>query len=99
MVKADEVFVSDGSKCDIGRLQIVFGQNATVAVQDPAYPVYVDSSVIFGRSGKLNEVVQRPWFPWLLLSTLKRYVESNSHRWCEMCSSSLSFHPAIEMPY
>jgi LL-diaminopimelate aminotransferase len=59
MVKADEVFVSDGSKCDIGRLQIVFGQNATVAVQDPAYPVYVDSSVIFGRSGKLNETTKQ----------------------------------------
>mmetsp|Transcript_53023 Transcript_53023/g.126132 ORF Transcript_53023/g.126132 Transcript_53023/m.126132 type:complete len:376 (-) Transcript_53023:61-1188(-) len=55
MIKADEVFVSDGSKCDLGRLHIIFGQDAKVAVQDPAYPVYVDSSVIFGRSGKMNE--------------------------------------------
>ncbi|EKX45254.1 hypothetical protein GUITHDRAFT_152780 [Guillardia theta CCMP2712] len=54
MIKPDEVFVSDGSKCDIGRLQLLFGTKATVAVQDPAYPVYVDSSVIMGRSGLNN---------------------------------------------
>ena len=38
-VKADEVFVSDGSKCDISRLQAMFGPTVSVAVQDPAYPV------------------------------------------------------------
>jgi LL-diaminopimelate aminotransferase len=46
-VQPDEVFVSDGAKCDIGRLQILFGACAAV-VQDPAYPVYVDGSVIQG---------------------------------------------------
>jgi LL-diaminopimelate aminotransferase len=46
-VAADEVFVSDGAKCDIGRLQILFGACAA-AVQDPAYPVYVDGSIIQG---------------------------------------------------
>jgi LL-diaminopimelate aminotransferase len=46
-----EVFVSDGSKCDIGRLQMMFGAETTVALQDPAYPVYVDSSVIMGMTG------------------------------------------------
>lgn len=49
--KPSEVFVSDGSKCDIGRLQMMFGANVTVAVQDPSYPVYVDSSVIMGMTG------------------------------------------------
>lgn len=49
--KASEIFVSDGSKCDIGRLQFMFGSNHTVAVQDPSYPVYVDSSVIMGMTG------------------------------------------------
>jgi len=44
---AEEVFVSDGAKCDIGRLQILFGACKAV-VQDPAYPVYVDGSVIQG---------------------------------------------------
>lgn len=47
-VLAEEVFVSDGAKCDIGRLQVMFGGNAPVAVQDPAYPVYVDGSIIQG---------------------------------------------------
>jgi LL-diaminopimelate aminotransferase len=44
---ADEVFVSDGAKCDIGRLQVLFGACKAV-VQDPAYPVYVDGSVMQG---------------------------------------------------
>jgi len=51
---ADEIFVSDGSKCDIGRLQMMFGADATVALQDPAYPVYVDSGVIMGQTGGHN---------------------------------------------
>ena len=50
----EEIFVSDGSKCDIGRLQMLFGRDATVALQDPAYPVYVDSSVIMGQTGDHN---------------------------------------------
>jgi LL-diaminopimelate aminotransferase len=53
-VSADEVFVSDGAKCDTGRIQMLFGEDATVAVQDPSYPVYVDSSVIMGQTGEYN---------------------------------------------
>ncbi len=49
-VEAEEVFISDGSKCDIGRLQILFGNQASVAVQNPTYPVYVDTSVIVGQT-------------------------------------------------
>lgn len=49
-VKADEVFISDGSKCDIGRLQLLFGPKASVAIQDPAYPVYVDGSLMQGNT-------------------------------------------------
>ena len=48
-----EIFISDGSKCDIGRLQMMFGRDVTVALQDPAYPVYVDSSVIMGMTGRV----------------------------------------------
>ena len=47
----DEVFVSDGAKCDISRIQTLFGRKVNVAVQDPAYPVYVDGSVIVGAAG------------------------------------------------
>jgi len=47
----DEVFISDGAKCDIGRLQVLFGSGASIAVQDPSYPVYVDGSVLTGAAG------------------------------------------------
>ena len=50
-VLPEEVFVSDGAKCDIGRLQLLFGSGAGVAVQDPSYPVYVDGSVLIGAAG------------------------------------------------
>ena len=50
-ISAEEVFVSDGAKCDIGRLQMMFGADVTVAVQDPSYPVYVDTAVMSGQTG------------------------------------------------
>ncbi|MDR2428606.1 MAG: LL-diaminopimelate aminotransferase [Candidatus Margulisbacteria bacterium] len=53
-ISADEITISDGAKCDIGRLQILFGGKATVAVQDPAYPVYVDGSIIAGADSRLQ---------------------------------------------
>lgn len=51
IVSADEVFISDGAKCDIARIQTLFGSNISIAVQDPAYPVYVDGSVLVGAAG------------------------------------------------
>jgi len=51
IIQADEIFVSDGSKCDTGNILEIFGHNNIVAVQDPAYPVYVDTSVMGGRTG------------------------------------------------
>lgn len=50
----DEIFISDGINSDIGRLQFLFGQEATIAVQDPTYPVYIDTSIIRGRGKKFN---------------------------------------------
>jgi len=47
----DEIFISDGAKCDIGRLQVLFGAGTKIAVQDPSYPVYVDGSVLTGAAG------------------------------------------------
>lgn len=47
-VTPDEVFISDGAKCDIGRLQLLFGPTCSIAVQDPAYPVYVEGSLLSG---------------------------------------------------
>lgn len=50
-VDADEVFVSDGSKCDVGNIQEIFAQDIRVAIPDPVYPVYVDTNVMAGRTG------------------------------------------------
>lgn len=50
LVQPDEIVISDGAKCDCGRLQILFGSDVSIAVQDPAYPVYVDGSVILGAT-------------------------------------------------
>ncbi len=47
----DEVFVSDGSKCDAGNVQEIFGLECRVALTDPVYPVYLDSNVMAGRTG------------------------------------------------
>jgi LL-diaminopimelate aminotransferase len=55
----DEIFISDGAKCDIGRLQLLFGAKTPVAVQDPSYPVYVDGSVLIGAAGGWAETGYR----------------------------------------
>jgi len=54
-ISADEIFVSDGAKCDSGNIQEIFGPENKIAVCDPVYPVYVDSNVMAGRSGQFNE--------------------------------------------
>jgi LL-diaminopimelate aminotransferase len=54
-IMADEIFVSDGAKCDTGNFQELFSQNITVAVPDPVYPVYVDTNVMGGRTGEFGE--------------------------------------------
>ena len=48
----DEVFVSDGAKCDVGNIQELFSKDCVVAVTDPVYPVYVDTNVMSGRGGR-----------------------------------------------
>ncbi|MEV5025001.1 LL-diaminopimelate aminotransferase [Paenibacillus sp. LPE1-1-1.1] len=58
-IASNEVFVSDGSKCDVGNIQEIFSENSIVAVQDPVYPVYVDTNVMAGRSGKYNQETKR----------------------------------------
>ena len=48
----DEVFISDGAKCDVGNIQELFSPDAVIAVTDPVYPVYVDSNAMAGRAGE-----------------------------------------------
>ena len=50
-IAADEIFVSDGAKCDSGNIQEIFGLDNKIAVCDPVYMVYVDSNVMAGRTG------------------------------------------------
>ena len=50
-IDIDEIFISDGAKCDTGNIQEVFGLDNVVAVTDPVYPVYVDTNVMAGRTG------------------------------------------------
>ena len=50
-VAFDEVFISDGAKCDVGNIQELFSPDAIIAVTDPVYPVYVDSNAMAGRAG------------------------------------------------
>jgi LL-diaminopimelate aminotransferase len=51
-VAADEIFVSDGAKCDTANIQELFADKVTIAIPDPVYPVYVDTNVMAGRTGK-----------------------------------------------
>ena len=54
-IQPNEVFISDGSKCDTANIQEIFGQDNIVAITDPSYPVYVDSNVMAGRTGPANK--------------------------------------------
>jgi len=54
-VADDEIFVSDGSKCDYGSILDIFGPKNKIAVSDPVYPAYVDSNVMAGNTGEADE--------------------------------------------
>ena len=51
----DEIFISDGAKCDVGNIQELFSPDAVIAVTDPVYPVYVDSNAMAGRAGDYRD--------------------------------------------
>ncbi len=52
-IDIDEIFISDGSKSDTGNIQEIFGSDNRIAIADPVYPVYVDTAVMAGRTGKI----------------------------------------------
>ena len=54
-IDIDEIFVSDGAKCDTGNMQEIFGLDNVIAVTDPVYPVYVDTNVMAGRTGNAKK--------------------------------------------
>ena len=57
-ISADEIFVSDGAKCDSGNIQEIFSIDNKIAVCDPVYPVYVDTNVMAGRTGTYDPVAE-----------------------------------------
>jgi LL-diaminopimelate aminotransferase len=64
-VATDEIFISDGSKCDTGNILDIFGGENVVAVTDPVYPVYVDTNVMTGRTGAADEQGRYPGLVYL----------------------------------
>ena len=54
-VEADEIFISDGSKCDTSNILDILGDDNRIAVTDPVYPVYVDSNVMAGHTGPMDD--------------------------------------------
>jgi LL-diaminopimelate aminotransferase len=54
-VSPDEIFISDGAKCDTGNIQELFSIDSKVAIPDPVYPVYLDTNVMAGRTGSIHE--------------------------------------------
>ncbi len=54
-ISADDIFVSDGAKCDTGNFQELFAEDIRIAVPDPVYPVYVDTNVMAGRTGEAKD--------------------------------------------
>lgn len=54
-IHPDEIFVSDGAKCDSGNFQELFSTDITIAIPDPVYPVYLDTNVMAGRTGSFSD--------------------------------------------
>ncbi|KAH8065516.1 transferase [Aureococcus anophagefferens] len=101
-VKASEVFVSDGAKCDISRLQLMFGSDVVSAVQDPSYPSR-RPSVMMGQTGEVNKetgqfdkLVYMPcaaaddFFPDLAKGTPTSIFEIEGSRQCAIEVNSFS---------
>ncbi len=68
-ISADEIFVSDGSKCDSSNILDILGEGNRIAVTDPVYPVYVDSNVMSGRTGEADQLGQYDGLTYLPLNS------------------------------
>ncbi len=58
-IQKDEIFVSDGAKCDTGNIVEIFSNDNIIAITDPVYPVYLDSNVMAGRAGKYDTTINK----------------------------------------
>ena len=68
-ISADEIFVSDGSKCDSSNILDILGKDNQIAVTDPVYPVYVDSNVMSGRTGDADQAGQYEGLSYIPLNS------------------------------
>lgn len=75
-VSADEIFISDGSKCDTGNILDIFGDRNTIAVTDPVYPVYVDTNVMTGHTGDANDVGEYEGLIYLPITAENNFTAS-----------------------
>lgn len=73
-ISPDEIFISDGSKCDTGNILDIFGADNTVAVTDPVYPVYVDTNVMAGRTGEAAENGRYPGLVYIPVTAENDFV-------------------------
>jgi LL-diaminopimelate aminotransferase len=74
VVDADEIFISDGSKCDTGNILDIFGDDNTIAVTDPVYPVYVDTNVMAGHTGEVNDKGEYEGFVYLPITAENNFT-------------------------
>jgi len=75
-IDVDEIFVSDGSKCDSGNVQELFAADARVALPDPVYPVYLDTNVMAGRSGAADPSGRYAGIVYLPCTAQNRFLPS-----------------------
>ena len=75
-ISADEIFISDGSKCDTGNILDIFGPSNTVAITDPVYPVYVDTNVMAGRTGVIDDAGHFEGIVYLPITAENDFVPS-----------------------
>ncbi len=73
-IDASEIFISDGSKCDCGAILDIFGDDNRIAVTDPVYPVYVDTNVMAGHTGEMNEQGEYDGLVYLPISADNGFV-------------------------
>lgn len=73
-IEADEIFVSDGSKCDTGNILDILSDENRVAITDPVYPVYVDTNVMAGRTGAADEQGRYAGIEYLPITAENQFV-------------------------
>ena len=90
-ISADEIFISDGAKCDSGNIQEIFSKDNKIAVCDPVYPVYVDTNVMAGRTGVYDAKTEM-WSDVIYMPCTAENGFASLHRCkaisCDYCSNS-----------